>query len=275
MSAAKDFHGGGDRRSTYRQWERYDVDAALSDLERQDKRDDREHERARDERRVGGVAGAAARDAAASAGALESRARVAALKAKLRRGRRGRGQRGGGSVASSVASGAGGEDDESVYNSDETEAADDDDACDPAEAERREQWLARLRGLAHAAREQADALSACVQQRDAAEEQFRTGKATAAEALFRAALSEARGISDSLAKMRSAQELMDEMEADERRQEQAQGGAGTGAGTGAGAGASAGAGAGASTLVIVSAKCERLVSAAAEQSWTAAANFWG
>ena len=46
MSAAKDFHGGGDRRSTYRQWERYDVDAALSDLERQDKRDDREHERA-------------------------------------------------------------------------------------------------------------------------------------------------------------------------------------------------------------------------------------
>ena len=84
--SGKDFHGGGDKRKTYAAWEKYDVDAALGETEKAERREDRVTATAKGHSRVAKVETTAAQEAVVGAGVLESRASVEALKAKLKRG---------------------------------------------------------------------------------------------------------------------------------------------------------------------------------------------
>lgn len=94
-SGGKDFHGGGDKRKTYAAWEKYDVDAALCETEKAERREDRVAATAKGHSRVAKVETTAAQEAVVGAGVLESRASVEALKTRLKRGGGGGGGRGG------------------------------------------------------------------------------------------------------------------------------------------------------------------------------------
>ena len=235
-SGGKDFHGGGDKRKTYAAWEKYDVDAALGETEKAERREDRVAATAKGHSRVAKVETTAAQEAVVGAGVLESRASVEALKARLKRGGGGGGGRGG------RRRGRGGDSDDDNSGSSSSSGGDSSGGGgdNPREKERHQAWLQQLAQLAAAASRKAKLLSAAVAERDEARAALQAGRPDEARALFRAAVRHAEALARRLRRMRTEQQLADAAAAAAAEEDEAAAAAAAAAAAGGASAASAG-----------------------------------
>jgi tetratricopeptide (TPR) repeat protein len=160
----------------YNKWSKYNVDDELKKVEKIHKKEDYIDDKKSHNKSVSKVFHEAKSDNQTSAAVLESRAAVAALKAR-RGGRRGR------RTADS--------------------AKDEDETDNPAATkEADEARIKELSALAEVAREKADSLTAALEERDHAEAELKDGKASVARKRFHEAINQVLRLQASLPEMK-------------------------------------------------------------------------